>query len=101
MAHLICQPIPGIWRNTSATNAPSTRPAGQPACRMFSQCVLFFGNSEAVSGLMTASQVPLANEKDNAPIEETVEGPIFATAGSVVEGIGGRQCRVPRPGHAG
>src|SRR5262249_60500929 len=53
----------------SPTNPPPTTPPGKPACRMFSQCVLFLRKSVAVSGLMTASQVPLPSEKSHMPME--------------------------------
>src|SRR5262245_19454282 len=53
----------------SVISAPRIRPPGQPACRMFSQCVLLFRYNVAVNGLMTASQVPLANENSHAPIK--------------------------------
>jgi hypothetical protein len=65
------------WLKTHSTTAPSTSPPGQPACRMFSQWVLLVGNNVAVSGLMTASQVPLPSENDNCPTQRHQNAAVF------------------------
>src|SRR5262245_43837211 len=69
------RPRLGSWFRPRLTRAPSTRPPGQPACRMFNQCVLLCGNKVAVNGLMTASQVPLPNEKNQAPAHKHQNAP--------------------------
>src|SRR5204863_110219 len=43
------RPKSGKRLSSQPTTAPSTSPPGQPAWRMFSQCVLLRGNSVAVS----------------------------------------------------
>src|SRR5262245_41256330 len=80
MPQRTCQPTSGSPRlgkrfSTQPTTAPRTRPPGQPACRMFSQWVLLLGKSVAVSGLMTASQVPLPKENAQAPAHRHQNAP--------------------------
>ena len=57
----------GGFSGARSARAEDARPAGQPAWRMFNQCVLFFGKSVAVSGLMTASHVPLPSANNHMP----------------------------------
>ena len=70
----------GTLSNTTPTSEPMISPNGQPACRMFSQCVLFLGNRLAVSGLITASQVPLPKAKSHIPTFRQMKAPSFPKA---------------------
>ncbi len=54
--------------SASASNPPSTRPPGQPACSMFSHLVLSWRYAVAMSGLTAASTAPLPSESTNVPM---------------------------------
>ena len=59
--------------NIIASMPPSTKPAGQPACRRLSQVVLSWRNSRAISGLMPASTAPLPSDSTKrAPVQRPV-----------------------------
>ena len=56
-----------VLGNSAQNSAPSARPAGQPACRMFSHFAFCLLKTVAITGLMKDSTVPLATATRKVP----------------------------------